>query len=780
MVEERVQRRLTAILAADVVGYSRLMGEDEAGTLSRLKAHRENLVEPEVAAHRGRIVKLMGDGVLIEFASVVDAVACAVAIQRGMAIRTKGEPEEKHFAFRIGVNLGDVIIDGEDIYGNGVNVAARLETLAEPGGICISDRVLDQVEKNVKVGFAYLGAQSVKNIEKPVNAYKVLLDSKDAGKIIGAPTTKITSPLTKMVAALLLSIFVVGGGVIWFQLSKPEFEPALVERMTYPLPDKPSIAVLPFTNMSDDASQEYFADGMTEDLITDLSKISGLFVIARNSTFIYKGKSVKVQQVAEDLGVRYVLEGSVRRAGDQVRINAQLIDAITGGHLWAERYDGSISDVFALQDKVTQNIVIALAVNLTAGEQAHKAQSETDNPEAYDAFLRGWAHYRRNTPDDFAKAVPYFEKAIERDPNYSRAYAALAAVYWSIVDKDRSSGTTTWSRALGINTDESRRREQLNLQAAMKNPTPLSHQVASGRLSRQGQHESAIVEARRAIELDPNDPIAYEAMASALIYAGRPAEAVELIKQAMRLDPRFPHEYLYWLGLAQFGMERFEDAAKTLTRATQGNPDDDRSLIVLAAAYGHLERVQEAKSAVEKADTLRHERQQRMADPSLQVGVDVLLAGPYTLKDVDLWRFGERADRERLHEGLRLAGVPKAGHGKAVSPTEIASATTVDAAVAKSLLDRGVPFVDVRGDDSWNDGHIPGAVHLYFKTGFSEAALSAVVAKDQEFVIYCQGPRCLLSSKACAKAVSWGFAKVHYFREGFPSWKAAGYRVTIP
>jgi tetratricopeptide (TPR) repeat protein len=488
---------------------------------------------------------------------------------------------------------------------------------------------------------------------------------------------------------------------------------------------------------------------------------------------------VKIQQVAEDLGVRYVLEGSVRRAGDQVRINAQLIDAITGGHLWAERYDGSLTDVFALQDRVTQKIVNALAVNLTAEEQAHKARLETDNPEAYDAFLRGWANYRRNTPDDFAKAIPYFETAIERDSNYGRAYAALAAVYWSVVDKDRSTGTTAWSRALGINTDESRRREQLYLQAAKKNPTPLAYQVASGRLSRQGQHEGAITEAGRAIALDPNDPVAYEAMATALIYAGRPTEAVDQIKQAMRLDPRFPHEYIYWLGLAQFGMERFEDAAETLTRATQSNPDDDRALIVLAAAYGHLERVQEAKSAVEKADTLRHERQQLWTDPSVEVGVDVLLAGPYTLKDVDLWRFGESADRERLYEGLRLAEVPKAGLGKAVSPTKVAGATTVDAVEAKSLLDRGVPFVDVRGDDSWNDGHIPGAVHLYLKAGFNEAGLSAVVAKDQAVVVYCQGPRCLLSSKACTKAVAWGFGKVHYFRDGFPSWKAAGYPIEV-
>ncbi len=773
-----MERRLTAILVADMVGYSRLMAADEAGTLARQKAHRKELIDPKIAEYGGRLVKSTGDGVLVEFPSVVDALCCAVTIQLAMREREAASPEETRIAYRIGINLGDIIIEDDDIYGDGVNVAARLEALAEPGGVCVSRTVVDHVRGKVASDFEDRGEQQVKNIPEPVHVFGVLMQPEAAGEAVAQTLRMAWWRRPAMGAAAAVLAIAIIGILVWRPWA-PDVEPASIERMAFALPDKPSIAVLPFVNMSGDAEQEYFADGMTDDLITDLSKISGLFVIARNSTFTYKGKMVAIRQVAEELGVRYVLEGSVRRAGDQVRINAQLIDAITGGHLWAERYDGSLADVFALQDRVTQKIVNALAVNLTAEEQAHKARLETDNHEAYDVFLRGWAHYRRNTPDDFAKAVPYFEAAIERDSNYGRAYAALAAVYWSVVDKDRSTGTTAWSRALGINTDESRRREQLYLQAAKKNPTPLAYQVASGRLSRQGQHEGAITEAKRAIALDPNDPVAYEAMATALIYAGRTTEAVDQIKQAMRLDPRFPHEYLYWLGLAQFGMERFEDAAETLTRATQSNPDDDRALIVLAAAYGHLEKVQEAKSAIEKADTLRHERQQRLTDPSVEVGVDVLLAGPYTLKDVDLWRFGEGADRARLHEGLRLAGVPKAGLGKAVSPTKVAGATTVDAVEAKSLLDRGVPFVDVRGDDSWNDGHIPGAVHLYLKAGFNEAGLSAVVAKDQAVVVYCQGPRCLLSSKACTKAVAWGFAKVHYFREGFPSWKAAGYPIEV-
>ncbi len=332
---------------------------------------------------------------------------------------------------------------------------------------------------------------------------------------------------------------------------------------------------------------------------------------------------------------------------------------------------------------------------------------------------------------------------------------------------------------MGVSHGEAVRRERRNLQKAMKNPVPLAHRVASGRLSRQGRHEAAVGEAKRAFAMDTNDPVAHEAMATALVYAGKPAEAAESIRQAIRLDPQLADEYLFWLGLAQFGMERYEDAAETLNKAAQSIPDDDRSLIVLAATYGHLGRVQEAKSAVGIANELRRERRERLRDAGIELGVDAFLAGPYTQEDVDLWPFKEEADRTRLRNGLRLAGVPEAGKGKHVSPTEVAGATTVDPVAAKKLLDRGVPFVDVRGDDRWKDSHIPGAVSLDSKKTFSEAALSQVVAKDQEVVIYCMGPRCLLSSKACAKAVGWGFEKVYYLREGFPGWKAAGYPIAV-
>ena len=436
MASEREERRLAAILAADMVGYSRLMEADETGTLATLKAHRSELIDPTIAEYNGRIVKTTGDGMLVEFGSVVDAVASAVAIQRAMVGRNEAVPEGRRIWFRVGINLGDIIFDGDDIYGDGVNIAARLEALADPGGVCISGTAYEHLKTKVDVGYADLGMQQVKNIEEPVHVYSVLLEPDAAGKVISEiPTIR---PRWQLGAAALslAALVIVAGAAIWWQFLQPRGEPTSVEAVTVPVPDEASIAVLPFQNMSDDKSQDYFADGIAEDIITDLSKIAGLFVIARNTSFQYRDEAVDVAQVGQELGVQYILEGSVRRAEDRVRINAQLIDVATGGHVWAERYDGTLADVFSVQDQVTSRIIDALRVQLTPSERLAVDTHGTNNPAAYDAYLRGLrllSKRRRLDTEANSEAQLEFEEAIRIDPDYAlrlcRAGLGQVALY---------------------------------------------------------------------------------------------------------------------------------------------------------------------------------------------------------------------------------------------------------------------------------------------------------------------------------------------------------------
>ena len=629
-----MERRLAVILAADVVGYSRLMEADEEATARTLSAYRE-IIDGQIAGHHGRVFGSAGDSVIAEFASPVEAVRCAVEIQREIEARNADLPEDRRMRLRIGINLGDVIVEGDNLLGDGVNIAARLETLADPGGISLARSVFDQVKKQIDLGYEYLGEHEVKNIAEPIRVYRVLTEPDAVGKVIGEARRTAPSWMKLALAAAVAVLIAVLGVGLWLRPWQATVEPASVERMTHPFPDKPSIAVLPFTNMSDDPAQEYFADGMTEDLITDLSKVSGLFVIARNSVFTYKGKAVKVGQVAEELGVRYVLEGSVRRSGDQVRINAQLIDATTGGHIWAERYDGSLDDVFALQDNVTRKIVAVLAVQLTAGERERVARKETEVPEAYDAFLQGWQHYLRQNPENFRKAVSYFEKAVELDPQYARAYAALAATYAQVWNN-------IWHAKVGLKyLHDPRFLAEEFLAKALLRPTPLAHQVAAGMLTQQGRHEEAIAEAERAISLDPNDADGYIALAGALILAGKPEEARQLVQRAMRLNPHYPPFYLYQLGLAEFGMERYAEAAESLERAIALNPDDRWSTRLLLATYGLLGSRNEAAGLLDRAGNSWR-------------GMD-----PLTVRGVAFWYpFKEPADARRLAEGLRQAGVP--------------------------------------------------------------------------------------------------------------------------
>jgi TolB-like protein/class 3 adenylate cyclase len=637
MVEDRVQRRLAAIFAADVVGYSRLMGVDEESTLRTLQSYRE-IIDRLIVRHDGRIFATGGDSVLAEFASPVEAVRCAMAIQDELAVRNTELVEDRRMHLRIGINIGDVMVEGDNLLGDGVNVAARLESIAEPGGICISGSTFEQVRNKLPIGFEDIGPQKVKNIAEPVPAYRLVADrgSVPAGVNAAALPGGARRWLMPAMAAAVLVIIAAGGLAVWRPWA-PTVEPASVERMASALPDKPSIAVLPFTNISDDPGQEYFADGMSEDLITDLSKISGLLVIARNSTFAYKGKSVDLRQVAKELGVRYVLEGSVRKAGRQVRINAQLIDATTGGHLWADRYDGDLEDVFGLQDKVTAKIVTVLAVKLAAGEQERIDRKETENTEAYDTFLKGWEHYQRQRPESFIQAIALFEKATKLDSDYSRAYAALSATYWQIWKR-------TWFGEIGRGWESLHEPQFLAeefLEKAMLDPTPLALQIAAAMFSQQGRHADAINEGERAIALDPNDADSYVALSGALSLEGQFKKAQELIERAMRLNPHYPPSYLYELGLARFGMEQFAEAAISLEKATALNPDDRWSQRLLLAAYGHLDRGEDAAKIFKAA-----EKNWRGFDP-------------LSVRGVAFWYpFKQPADAERLAEGLRRANVP--------------------------------------------------------------------------------------------------------------------------
>jgi TolB-like protein/class 3 adenylate cyclase len=651
-----VERRLTTILAADVVGYSRLTATDEADTLARVKTHREELIEPKAAAYHGRVVKLMGDGILMEFGSVVDAVSFAADVQRAMAERNADVPADRQIHYRIGVNLGDIVVDGDDILGDGVNIAARLETMADPGGICLSGKVHDEVKNKLEFEFEDLGRQRVKNIPEPVRAFKVRIESRQADQLLAAPKrTRALLSLWRIAAIVVATLLAGAAAVLWLRPWETRLEPAAEDRMAFPLPDKPSIVVLPFTNISDDAGQEYFVDGITEDLTTDLAKLPAIFVISRNSAFTYKGRSVEIRQVAEDLGVRYVLEGSARRVGDRVRINAQLIDAKTGGHLWAERYDGSVDDVFTLQDKVTAKIVEALAVKLLPGDIERMSRDGTDNVAAHDAYLLGLSAYYRRTPEDNARAAAYFERAIGLDPDYAAAHTALAKVY-----VQAALGEQAYADELGIFWTEGYTRAARMLDKGMARPSADARTLNSWLALRKHQHGRAIAEAEAALALNPNDAEALEALAEALIYSGRPQDGIIQAQKAMAQNPLLLGRPLYLIGLAEFALGDSDRAIERLARAIELAPAHRPEFSgLLAAAYGELGRAAEAEAAF--ADY----QEGLLNRPALAWSVEPQpFANPrsHTWWRVDLaWAvyahpFASRDVLERLAKGLKSAG----------------------------------------------------------------------------------------------------------------------------
>jgi len=592
-----MERKLAAIFSADVKGYSRLMGDDEAATIRTLTAYRQ-VMATLIQQHHGRVVDSPGDNLLAEFASVVDAVQCAVEVQQDLKVKNTELPDHRRMEFRIGINLGDVVVEGERLYGDGVNIAARLEGVAEAGGICIAGTVYDQVKNKLALGYEDLGSQTVKNITDPVRAYRVRWEESESqkAKVEGEPRrVGIANRAWMVVAGLAL----LGGGIVTtrsFFFPSPSTQPlapSTQAQPALPLPDKPSIVVLPFVNMSEDPKQDYFSDGITEDLTTALSQISSLFVIARNSAFTYKGKAVKVQDVGRELGVQYVLEGSVRRANDQVRITAQLIDVTTDTHLWAERYDRPLKDIFALQDEIVQKIMTTLKLQLTLREQGYLVRKTTDNLEAYDYFLRGTKDYWRFTKETIAQARQMYEKAIELDPQYAAAYANLGWTYaldwtwqWSQDPQSLEQAFALTQKAI-----------------ALDDSLPMAHSALGFVYLGKKQHERAIAEGEWAITLAPNDAEGYANLGVILNLAGRPEETIRLVEKAIRLNPRYPAQYLVTLGQAYTLTRQYEEAITVLKRTITRNPNFLPAHVFLAVVYSESSREEEARAAA--AEILR-------------------------------------------------------------------------------------------------------------------------------------------------------------------------------
>jgi adenylate cyclase len=590
-------RRLTAILAADVAGYSRLMEADEEGTHERLGAHFEQLINPNIAGHRGRVVKTTGDGMLAEFASVVDAVRCAGEIQRGMLDRDAQMPEERRIRFRIGINLGDVIAEGEDIFGDGVNVAARLEALAEPGGVCCSGTVHDQIRDKLPYPFDDLGEQSVKNIARPVRVYAL---SADAVADLPALSTPPAAPTSL---------------------------PAVVPRL--------SIVVLPFANLSDDREQQYFADGITEDLTTDLSRIEGSFVISRNTAFTYRGKPADTRQIGRELGVRYVLEGSVRRSGNQVRVNAQLIDAETDAHLWADRFDRDASDLFALQDEITSRIAVTLNLELVAAEAARP----TEHPEAMDYILRGRA-VRAKGParENYAESFSLFERALALDPSSvdAKSYLALTLVNRVLDNMTHSSGTDI-ARAEGL----------IGQVLAASPHSTLAHFVKGQLLRTQRRSAEAIPEYELVIARDRNSTDALVNLGKGKLFIGSIDEAIPLLQQAVRLSPRDPYigNSYYWIGQVHLLQSRTDEAILWFERARSAGPELPHVHAYLASAFAL--KGDTGRAAAELAEARRLSADDRYSSVArLQAAATVYFGVPKI---------------HALYETTYLAGLRKAG-----------------------------------------------------------------------------------------------------------------------
>ena len=604
MSSSDVQRKLTAILCADVVGYSRLMGDDEEATIETLTAYRKVFLS-HIETHRGRVVDAKGDAILAEFASVVDAVKSAVEIQRELAEKNTDLSDDRRMDFRIGINLGDVVVKDDAIYGDGVNVAARLEALAEPGGICISRNVHDQVKAKLNLEYEYLGEQQVKNIAEPVRAYKVVLEQVEVDTAKPG-SESATEPVH---------------GALPFS-----------EEEILPPTDKPSIAVLAFENMSGDPEQAYFSDGISEDIITDLSKISGLFVIARTASFSYKDRAINPQQVGQELGVRHVLEGSVRKSGNRVRITAQLIEAETDHHVWAERYDRDLDDVFAVQDEITSEIVTALDVRLVHGERARILRRSLKNPEARDCFYRAMEYRREADPAGNLEPMrPLLDRVIALEPDSPIGYISMAILY---INEARRA----WGQNRQATTD--RAVELIDKALALDENDPWAHAALSFVHLNNMEHDRAIAEAERAIALSPSDPEILLFVAMTWVYTGDPEYAIVLIKEAIRLNPNYPIRYMRIVAAAYRTIGQYETTLKIALEIDRRNPGDVIGLFIKLTALGALGRHEEARTVV-------------------QVIHDINPRFSPTAWAKNVLCYKDRSYVERILDNLRKAGLPE-------------------------------------------------------------------------------------------------------------------------
>jgi len=597
MDTEGFKRKLTAIFSTDVAGYSRLMGEDEATTVRTVETYRR-VISDLIRQHRGRVVDSPGDNILAEFASVVDAVQCAVSAQKEIQARNAELPENRRMQFRIGINLGDVIEEGDRLYGDGVNIAARLESMADPGGICVSSTAFEHIETKLPLGYEYLGCQTVKNIAKPVCAYKVQMERRVTVKDRTELTPQKSSKRWLFFIALAGVLLVAAAAAVFWTYSRPPARPpvekASTEKMAFSLPDKPSIAVLPFDNLSGDPKQEYFSDGLTEEIISALSGIPKLFVIARNSTFAYKGKAVRIQQVSEELGVRYVLEGSVRQAGDKIRISAQLVDALDGHHLWAKRYDRNLSDIFAVQDEITKEIITAMQVKLTEGEGVKSASKGTTNLEAYLKCLQANELFTRINPESNALGKQLAEEAIALDPDYAWAYYILG----------KGHAVDVWVGTSKAPKESIGKAMELMQRAiAMDDTLAEAYGLMGFLLAQTRQYDKAVAEGEKAVALSPNTAHSHYALGKVLTWAGRLEESIPEYKIAMRLDPIPPNQYLWSLGVSYAFTGQYDEAIKWCEKAVRQEPDDLLARMMMTAAYSFSGRDEKARA--EAAEMLR-------------------------------------------------------------------------------------------------------------------------------------------------------------------------------